>query len=157
MLRYKPQHLSGYALTIEDNTAFGRWVSQGKMTPESDDFAAIQLEILVAMLASAGYRQYEVSNFSLPDFESRHNSSYWQAAKYLGIGPGAHSFDGDTRQHNVANNHHYLTSVHNQTIPAVVEKLTREDKINEYLLTTLRTSRGTNLNKLQQDLRIPPT
>jgi oxygen-independent coproporphyrinogen-3 oxidase len=151
ILGYQLQHLSCYALTIEANTVFGRWASQGKLAIAGDDFAAGQMEILVDRLEDAGYLRYEVSNFTLPGFESRHNSSYWKGTKYLGIGPSAHSFNGVSRQHNVLNNHGYLVSIANRKIPAVVETLTREDKINEYLLTTLRTSWGSSLKKLREE------
>ncbi|MBA4054188.1 MAG: coproporphyrinogen III oxidase, partial [Marivirga sp.] len=112
---------------------------------------AVQLQILVDMLEQENYEQYEVSNFSLPGFYSGHNSSYWKDKKYLGVGPSAHSYEGHSRQFNISNNQAYLKSISQGIIPATFETLTREDKINEYLLTTLRTSWGVNLDKLRQE------
>lgn len=150
VLALNPQHISSYALTIEEKTVFGRLATHGKIMAVEDDFAATQLQILVDRLETAGYEQYEVSNFSQPGFQSQHNGNYWKEKKYLGVGPSAHSYNGISRQYNISNNHIYLNSILDQKIPATLEILTREDKINEYLLTTLRTSWGANLMKLRQ-------
>jgi oxygen-independent coproporphyrinogen-3 oxidase len=148
-LSLEPQHISSYSLTIEEKTVFGKWTKQGKMQPVDDDLSARQLAILIDQLENADYEQYEVSNFSRPGFQSRHNSNYWKDKKYLGIGPSAHSYNGETRQHNVSNNPAYLRSIQKQEIPYTLEILTRQDKINEYLLTTLRTSWGADLKMLR--------
>lgn len=147
-LELNPEHISCYSLTIEAKTAFGKWQRTGKLIPVEDDTAAHQLERSMDMLEPAGYEQYEVSNFSKPGFHSRHNSSYWKQEKYLGIGPSAHSYNHTIRQYNVSNNHLYLKAIKNDTIPAQVETLTSENKINEYILTTLRTHWGTDLRAL---------
>jgi oxygen-independent coproporphyrinogen-3 oxidase len=152
-LSFAPEHISSYSLTIEEKTAFGKWAATGKLKAVEDDLAAAQLEMLVEMLDTAGYEQYEVSNFARPGYYSRHNSSYWQQKKYLGIGPSAHSYDGQSRQYNVANNHLYLRGLQADTIPFTREALTPEDVINDYLLTTLRTSWGTDLRKLRQEFQ----
>lgn len=152
-LSFAPEHISSYSLTIEEKTAFGKWAATGKLKAVEDDLAAAQLEMLVEMLDAAGYEQYEVSNFARAGYYSRHNSSYWQQKKYLGIGPSAHSYDGHSRQHNVANNHLYLRGLQEDKIPFTREVLTPEDVINEYLLTTLRTSWGADLQKLRQELQ----
>jgi oxygen-independent coproporphyrinogen-3 oxidase len=152
-LSFAPEHISSYSLTIEEKTAFGKWAATGKLKAVEDDLAAAQLEMLVEMLDVAGYEQYEVSNFARPGYYSRHNSSYWQQKKYLGIGPSAHSYDGRSRQYNVANNHVYLRGLQEDKIPFTHEALTPEDVINEYLLTTLRTSWGADLRKLRQELQ----
>jgi oxygen-independent coproporphyrinogen-3 oxidase len=149
---FKPEHISAYSLTIEEKTAFGRWAAQGKLKAADDEFAATQLEMLVEQLAFAGYHQYEISNFSLPGYESKHNSSYWRQQKYLGVGPSAHSYNGDTRQFNVSNNSQYLKALTAGNIPATVEFLTTADKVNDYLMTTLRTSWGTDLSWLRETL-----
>ena len=146
-----PQHISAYTLTIEEKTPFGKWFKQGKLLPVNENVASEQVEILVSLLASSGYRQYEISNFSLPGYESRHNRAYWQGKKYLGIGPSAHSFNQISRQHNVANNHLYVRAVMQGKVPADKETLTKEDQINEYILTTLRTSAGCNLQILKSN------
>lgn len=144
----EPTHISAYSLTIEEKTAFGRWAARGKITPVTDDFSASQLGMLITALEAAGFQQYEVSNFALPGYYSRHNSSYWRQLPYLGIGPSAHSYNITTRQFNISNNHLYLKSLQAEKVPATVEILTREDQINDYLLTTLRTEWGTDLEIL---------
>jgi oxygen-independent coproporphyrinogen III oxidase len=148
--RLEPDHISSYSLTIEDKTVFGRWAASGKLKPVEDDLAAHQLEILVDELEQRGYYQYEVSNFSKPGFESKHNSSYWKQEKYLGVGPSAHSYNLHTRQYNISNNHLYIKSILEGKVPFELEQLSREDHVNEYLLTTLRTSWGVNLEKLRE-------
>jgi oxygen-independent coproporphyrinogen-3 oxidase len=107
--------------------------------------------MLIDHLEKAGFDHYEVSNFSKPGFISNHNSNYWKSEKYLGIGPSAHSYNGVSRQCNISNNPLYLKSINVGEIPATLEILTREDKINDCLLTTLRTSWGTDLKGLIQD------
>jgi oxygen-independent coproporphyrinogen III oxidase len=149
MLMHTPQHISSYSLTIEEKTVFGRWAARGKIKSVEDDEAGAQLLILADILEKENYEQYEVSNFSLPGFHSRHNSSYWKDNGYLGVGPSAHSYNGVSRQYNVSNNYHYLRSLSENKIPATLEILTVEDRINEYLLTTLRTSWGVDLGKLR--------
>ncbi|HEY0655942.1 MAG TPA: radical SAM family heme chaperone HemW [Chryseosolibacter sp.] len=146
-----PEHISAYNLTIEPQTVFGNWSKRGKLQPVVDDAAAAQLEALVSILAEAGYQQYEVSNFCKPGFESRHNSSYWQRKAYLGIGPSAHSYNRATRQYNVRNNHAYVKALRSGTVPFEREELKRDDQVNEYLLTTLRTVWGANLQVMRDD------
>jgi oxygen-independent coproporphyrinogen-3 oxidase len=143
-----PEHISAYSLTIEEKTVFGSWFKKGKLKIETEDVAALQMEVLMDSLAVAGYEQYEISNFSKPGFHSRHNSSYWKQKKYLGIGPSAHSYNGVNRQYNLKNNSLYIQSIEQNKIPFEMEQLTRSNHINEYLLTTLRTSWGCDLNYL---------
>jgi oxygen-independent coproporphyrinogen III oxidase len=147
-----PEHISAYSLTIEEKTVFGNWSARGKIQPVTDDIAAEQLEVLLALLEEAGYDHYEISNFARPGYHSRHNSGYWQQEKYLGIGPSAHSYNGLVRQHNVSNNYAYVSAVSGDKIPATVEYLSRQDLINDYLLTTLRTSWGTDLSRLREEM-----
>lgn len=145
----RPEHISSYCLTIEPKTAFGNWLQKGKIKPINEDFAADQFEILMESLAKQGYDQYEISNFSLPGYESQHNSAYWKDEKYLGIGPSAHSYNGKFRKANVANNGKYLKGIAEDKIPFEVITLTHEDRINEYLLTSLRTKWGCDLELLK--------
>lgn len=148
ILALKPQHISSYSLTIEEKTVFGRWASQGRIIPVHDDSAATQLLYLMDVLEGEGYEQYEISNFSRPGFQSQHNRNYWRDEVYLGLGPSAHSYDRASRQYNIKNNHSYLRSIATGSIPATVEVLSREDKINEYLMTSLRTSGGCSVERL---------
>ncbi len=144
------EHISAYCLTVEPKTAFGNWTKTGKMPPIEDEFAARQFEVLVRTLREAGFDQYEISNFAKNQKYSRHNSAYWQRRPYLGIGPSAHSYNGTTRQYNVANNAKYLEGIKNKTLPMTQEVLTPEDQVNEYLLTGLRTQWGCRLELLQE-------
>ena len=147
----QPDHLSCYALTIEEKTVFGRWSATGKLKPADDETAARHLEILMDELEISGYEHYEISNFAKPGFQSKHNSSYWKQANYLGIGPSAHSYNGTSRQFNINNNNLYNKSLKNDTVPFEREELSQENRINEYILTTLRTQWGTDLKKIKQD------
>lgn len=151
ILELKPEHISIYGLTIEPKTVFGIQHKRGNFIPVSDDQQADEFELIGDLLEQSGYRQYEVSNFSLPGFESVHNSNYWKQKHYLGIGPGAHSFNGYSRQFNVSNNALYEKSIAVNKIPFETEILTRSNKINEYIMTSLRTAEGCNLQKLILD------
>ncbi|MBX2897374.1 MAG: radical SAM family heme chaperone HemW [Cyclobacteriaceae bacterium] len=150
-IQLNPPHISVYSLTIEDKTVFGKWAAQGKLKVEGEAEAARQFEVVMDTLQAHGYEQYEISNYAKPGFESRHNSSYWQRKKYLGIGPSAHSYNGETRQFNIRNNHQYVQSIAAGQVPFEREELTRENKINEYIFTSLRTSNGCSLTVLKQD------
>lgn len=143
------EHISAYTLTIESNTVFGRWASKGKLASVPDDVAAAQMELLADKLEKAGYEHYEVSNFCKPGKHAIHNSNYWSQQNYLGVGPSAHSYNGVSRQFNVSNNHIYLRSLQEDKIPFQREELTRNDRINEYILTSLRTIKGCDLVKLR--------
>ena len=149
-----PEHISCYALTIEDRTAFGRWTASGKLKPVDEETAARQLEITSETLVSAGYQHYEISNFARTGFISKHNTAYWQQQKYLGIGPGAHSYNGSIRMFNVRNNAIYIRQIQSGQLPAETETLTLQNKINEYILTTLRTTWGSDLSQLKRDFDV---
>tara|TARA_Y100000114_G_scaffold157293_1_gene189043 strand:- start:47796 stop:48974 length:1179 start_codon:yes stop_codon:yes gene_type:complete len=148
-LRLRPEHISSYCLTIEPKTAFGKWLEQGKLYEVEEEFAAEQFEMLIDTLRQYGYDQYEISNFAQPGYESRHNSNYWKDEKYLGVGPSAHSYNGKFRKANVANNAKYLLGLSENKIPFEVIHLSKEDQANEYILTSLRTKWGLNLNHLK--------
>jgi oxygen-independent coproporphyrinogen-3 oxidase len=147
-LSFDPEHISAYSLTIEENTVFGKWHKNGKLLAPDENFSAGQFEIVMDVLTGHGYRHYEISNFCKPGFHSRHNSSYWRQETYLGIGPGAHSYNKQSRQYNVANNHQYMKSIREGVIPCQVELLSRENQINEYIFTSLRTEAGCRLDYL---------
>lgn len=151
-LLLKPEHISSYSLTIEPQTVFGKWAKTGKLRLTDDDVAARHLEILINQLEANGYEHYEVSNFARPGFQSKHNSSYWKGATYLGLGPSAHSYNKVSRQFNVANNHAYLRSIKNGEVPFEKEILSRADKVNEFILTSLRTSWGCDNRYLKEEL-----
>jgi oxygen-independent coproporphyrinogen-3 oxidase len=138
-------HLSCYALTVEPGTALDHFINKKKMEPTDPDKAALHFEMLMQWLKEAGYEHYEISNFALPGWHSRHNSSYWQGSHYLGVGPSAHSFNGHSRQWNVANNSLYIKAIEKGEVPFELESLTTSMQFNEYIMTTLRTSAGCNL------------
>ena len=142
------QHVSAYCLTIEPDTAFGNWLQKGKIRPVEEEFSIEQFSLLISTLATAGFEQYEISNFALPGHHSKHNSNYWKKQMYLGIGPSAHSYDGKTRQYNVSNNIKYIKSLENNLIPATLEVLSVPDQVNEYILTSLRTKWGCDLKEI---------
>ncbi|GAB3640887.1 radical SAM family heme chaperone HemW [Spirosoma arcticum] len=141
-------HLSAYALTIEPDTAFGRWEKTGKLSPADDELAAKQFEELTEALTGANYEHYEISNFAQPGRYARHNTAYWQRRPYLGIGPSAHSYTDHSRQYNIANNARYIAEIERGVLPATVEQLTTADQVNEYLLTGLRTQWGCSVGEL---------
>ncbi len=141
-LRLDPGHLSAYSLTIEPQTTFGNWAKKGKFIPAEEEFVAQQFEWLQEQCDTAGYIQYEISNFSRPDQAALHNSNYWKRVPYLGIGPSAHSFDGSSRGYNPSSNPSYIKALSTGSLPFVIENLNREDHINEEILTSLRTRWG---------------
>lgn len=141
-------HLSCYALTVEPKTPLDKLIRQHKTENVNPDSQSEQFLLLMRWLEEAGYEHYEISNFARPGFRSRHNSSYWQGKKYIGIGPSAHSFDGDVRWWNIANNTSYIRSIGQGVIPFEQEVLTTTQKLNEYIMISLRTAEGLNLTKL---------
>jgi len=151
-LEFKPEHISTYGLTIEDKTPFGTWLKKGQLKLMDEESAARQFETLGEMMLAAGYDQYEISNFSLPGMHSRHNSSYWTQTPYLGVGPGAHSYDGASRFSNVRSNPRYTQSIMDGKPDMEAELLHSKEKINEFILTTLRTKWGCNLEVLKTQL-----
>ena len=138
-------HLSCYALTVEPRTALDKMIREKKRAAVDPDAQARQFLLLMDWLAAAGYEHYEISNFALPGRRSRHNSSYWQAATYLGLGPSAHSFDGVSRQWNVANNARYTDALLDGRLLFEKEVLSSTQRLNEYIMISLRTAEGCGL------------
>jgi oxygen-independent coproporphyrinogen III oxidase len=136
------KHISAYNLTIEQGTYFGHLQKRGTIQPATQEQSEDQFLLMHELLTTAGFEHYEVSNFAKSGWRSKHNTSYWQGSKYLGVGPSAHSYDGDSRQWNVANNGVYVRSV--QMCDAFFEREEIDDRIrlNEYIMTGLRTSTG---------------
>jgi len=144
------QHISSYALTVEEKTLLAHQIEKGKTPEPKNEQAAEQFEILVETLCSNGFEHYEISNFAKPGHYAIHNTNYWKGAHYLGIGPSAHSFNGQSRQWNVANNALYSKGIFAGDPVHEVEILSREDQINEMLLTGLRTMWGVDLVQFQE-------
>ncbi len=142
-------HLSCYCLTVEPDTALGRFVEKGKVAPISDVHGAKQFEVLMSFLKEKGYEHYEISNFAKPNQYAKHNSNYWAGVPYLGLGPSAHSFNGTSRQWNVANNASYIKKMEQNLVPFEIEYLTIAQRYNEYVMTSLRTMWGCDLEKIK--------
>ena len=138
-------HLSCYALTVEPGTALQKMILQHKKEDVDTDKQARHFLLLMDWLQQAGYEHYEISNFALPGYRSQHNSSYWGGKKYLGLGPSAHSFDGISRQWNIASNGLYIQSLAKDAVPFEDERLTTTQRLNEYIMTSLRTREGLDL------------
>lgn len=135
-------HFSMYGLTVEPKTALAYQVRRGSFSEIEDALFIRQYEALETFLKHAGYVHYEISNYALPGAYARHNCRYWQQKPYLGLGPSAHSYNGNSRQVNVPNNLKYITALEHNSLEAELMILTPEAKINEYLLTGLRTQWG---------------
>lgn len=141
-------HLSCYALTVEPKTLLEKKILAGQYSPVEPDRQSEHFLLLMDLLENAGYRHYEISNFALPQKESRHNSAYWEGAHYLGIGPSAHSYNGISRQWNVSNNTQYIKALDKDQLPYEQEILTPVQRLNEYIMTALRTDTGIDLRKI---------
>lgn len=148
-------HISSYALTVEPKTALQKMIELKKKENVDNEVQARQFLILMEILRSAGYEHYEISNFAKPGYRSRHNSSYWKGEKYIGIGPSAHSFNGKERSWNKANNMIYIKSLKENMIPFEKEILTPSEKLNEYIMTSLRTIEGMDLNLIEEKFSDP--
>lgn len=146
MFSYQIPHFSAYALTAEEKTVLYHQIKQKKIEPLDPELTAQQFEILTTRAEQAGYDHYEISNFSLPGQFAVHNTGYWKGHHYLGIGPSAHSYNGHSRQWNIANNARYTNNIlqHNN-IFFEIEMLTNNQRLNEYIMTSLRTMWGCDL------------
>jgi oxygen-independent coproporphyrinogen-3 oxidase len=141
-------HISAYCLTVEQKTTLAAWVKSGKIRPLSDDLQSEQFELLVAELAANGFEQYEISNFASKQRYSKHNTAYWQGIPYVGVGPSAHGFDGNTRYWNKANNAQYMQSLAKNELLETRETLSLTDQFNELIMLGLRTKWGVNKSQL---------
>ena len=145
------KHISAYHLTYEEGTRLWRMQEQGLVQPIDEEQSVRSFELLREKLLAAGYEHYEISNFALPGYHSRHNSSYWKGTPYIGIGPGAHSYDGLNRRWNLTNLLTYIATPQGDDVPHEVEHLTTDERYDERIITELRTSRGIDLTKLKTD------
>lgn len=141
-------HISAYCLTVEEKTVLSNWVGKGKIVPASEDQQSDQFLKLIQKLEANKFVQYEISNFSKPGHESKHNSNYWKGEWYLGVGPSAHSFNGASRSWNLRNNKRYISAITEGLTYIESEELSKVDQFNERLLIGLRTIYGVNLDDL---------
>lgn len=139
------QHLSAYALMYEEGTLLGRMLERGEVEEIDEELSLRMYEHLLDATAAAGFHHYEISNFALPGMDSRHNSSYWRGIPYLGVGAGAHSYDGHSRSYNVESLADYIAGA-----SPVTEELTAHERYDEYVFTALRTAQGIHLADLAQ-------
>ena len=141
-------HISAYHLSYEEGTPLSRMREQGEVREVDEEESLACFKLLRHTLLSAGYRHYEISNFALPGHEARHNSSYWSGIPYLGLGPGAHSFDGMHRTWNHPHLSRYVEvlgsneAIENLGTISSGETLSDDDRYNEYIMTRLRTAHG---------------
>jgi oxygen-independent coproporphyrinogen-3 oxidase len=145
------QHLSAYCLTIEPRTTLNHLVRKKKLQPADEVLQSEQFLTLIAKAKAFGFEQYEISNFSLPGFHSKHNSSYWKFHDYIGIGPSAHSFDGSKRRWNVRNNTIYTKNVGKNETWFESEYLSDNEYRNEQILLGLRTIWGLDIRTLKSE------
>ncbi len=144
------KHISSYCLTVEPKTALAHLVKEGKIKNVDEQQSAEQFEIMLDEMRKNNFLQYEISNFCKDNFFSRHNTNYWLKETYLGLGPSAHSFNGNTRQWNISNNALYIQSLEKNKLNFEEEILTEQQQYNEYILTSLRTMWGTDLSYIEK-------
>lgn len=144
------KHLSAYHLTIEKGTVFGKMLEKGVISEVDEDESAALFNILLKKTAEAGFIQYEISNFGKPGFFSKHNSNYWKQVSYLGLGPSAHSFNGYSRQWNKSDLKGYIKSMGRGATEYESEELDQRTKFNEYVMTSLRTMWGIDLDYVEK-------
>jgi len=144
-LSYPVKHLSAYHLTIENGTKLATMKEKGTLTEIDEETSNAMFSLLAGFCREKGFIQYEISNFALEGYMSKHNSSYWKQVPYLGLGPSAHSFDGRSRQWNVSDVKRYISSIAEGTVPFEREELDRLTMFNEYVMTALRTMWGIDL------------
>lgn len=138
----RPQHLSAYNLMYEEGTPLYRALCNGSITELSEEENLEQFRMLIESMKKAGYRHYEISNFALPGYESRHNSSYWNDTPYIGCGAAAHSYNGTEREWNIADIKEYIKGIESGNRKFEIEHLSEEERYNDTILTRLRTAEG---------------
>ena len=151
LIQYKVNHISCYALTVEEKTALFSMIAKKQIEDIDTSKQARQFEIMVNALTAAGFEHYEISNFAMPNSRSKHNSNYWKGIPYLGLGPSAHSYNQNTRQWNVANNQLYFSALEKNDLPFEIEQLPLATKFNEYMMISLRCMEGFSLAYISQN------
>jgi len=150
-IEFQTPHISAYSLTVEPRTALADAIKKGKQIPVNDEQSAAQFMTLIDKLKEGRFEHYEISNFAQPGKYAVHNTNYWRGTPYLGIGPSAHGFNGQTRYLNIANNAAYLRELQEGRLAETVEELSLYDRFNEYIMTSLRTMWGISLDKIEAD------
>jgi oxygen-independent coproporphyrinogen-3 oxidase len=150
-LAYNVPHISSYALTVEPKTALHSFIQKQLIPQPDEEVAQEHFQILVEKLTENDFIHYELSNFGKENYFSKNNSSYWLGKKYIGIGPSAHSYDGQKRGWNVSNNSVYIKSIMENKLPMETETLSKTDRYNEYIMTGLRTMWGVSLERIEKE------
>jgi len=150
-LRYNIKHLSAYHLTIESGTLFSKMKKEGRLKEIDEEESNNQFNLLIEKTASAGFIQYEISNFAKDGWFSRHNSNYWKQVMYLGVGPSAHSFNKISRQWNISHIEKYISALESNKLLFRKEELSLRTRFNEYIMTSLRTMWGIDLGYVENN------
>ena len=145
----RPEHISAYHLIYEEGTTLWKLKEQHQVEEADEDLSVTLFRTLIDELTRAGYEHYEISNFCMPGLHSRHNSSYWTGKKYLGCGPSAHSFNGTSRQWNVASLDKYIHAIQQGKLDYEIEELDIYTRYNDFVITTIRTHWGMSLSQLR--------
>lgn len=153
LIERRPQHLSAYALSVEPGTRLYAAAAVGKWTPADDELYARMYNILCEYANRAGYIHYEISNFALPGHTAVHNSHYWDMTPYIGLGPGAHSWDGYTRRVNAPNLTQYIKNLTSRHTAYDIEHESDTDRVNDMIFTALRTDKGLDIQRLPEPFR----
>lgn len=143
-------HISAYHLTYEEGTKIYRMLQKGEVREVDEELSVEMFHLLRSMLQEAGIQQYEISNFARPGYHARHNSSYWDGTPYLGAGPSAHSFDGKDRRWNISNTRRYIEAIRSGEPYYELEVLDETSSYNDYVITSLRTIAGMDLDVLAE-------
>lgn len=146
-----PEHISAYHLIYEEGTSLYRLLQEKRVEEVDEDNSLLFFRCLMEKLHGAGYEHYEISNFCLPDLYSRHNTSYWQGIPYLGVGASAHSYNKESREWNVSSIRSYIEGVENNNRSFEIEKLDKDTRYNDFVITSLRTRWGISLDYLQKN------
>ncbi len=154
-LALRPEHISAYHLIYEENTSLWKLKEKHAVEETDEELSLTFFSMLIRTLKSQGYRHYEISNFCLPGYHSRHNSGYWDESLYLGCGASAHSYNGTSRQWNIASLEKYIAGMEQETPEYEIEELNLYTRYNDFVITTLRTSRGMPLDRLREEFGEP--
>lgn len=149
----QPYHFSAYMLTYEPRTRLTAMLNTGKIKAVDEEVIVEMYKMLTESARKAGYEHYEISNFAIPGFRSRHNSSYWNDTPYLGLGPGAHSFDGKVRRVNPSDIGGYIQAIERDELPCTVEEESKTDVYNDLVITALRTKEGLDFGRVKRSRR----
>ena len=147
-------HISAYALTVEPKTALESFINKSILSMPDEDLVYSQYKLINEKLSSKNFINYEVCSFAQKDFFSKNNSAYWLRKKYIGIGPSAHSFDGESRSWNISNNKKYIDQIRDGDNYYKKENLTKVDQYNEYIMTGLRTIWGVSVKHIESNFDV---